>query len=79
MTHKKPTTPAFYKQVFDPEEHWFTAINWVKAPTYEIFVDNHEDYEFPFDGWEYHETPPQDYIDWWNENFSEEEEQSPLE
>jgi len=68
-----PEQPAFYKQVFDPEEDWFVAIDWVKTPTYELFIEDHERYEYPYDGWNYKVTPPQAYLDWVERNKDPEE------
>ena len=59
-----PEQPAFYKQILKPEEDWFVGLYWVKAPDYELDIENHEDYNYPVDGWNYYVTPPQGYLDW---------------
>jgi hypothetical protein len=66
--------PAFYKQVTKPSEFWSVSVDWVKNKDYQLFIQKSDSYDYPVDGWEYHETPPKGYVDWWNENFSDEDE-----
>ena len=59
-----PTQPAFYKQELIPIEDWFLGLHWVKAPNYELIIEDHASYTYPVDGWNYYATPPQAYLDW---------------
>ena len=54
-----PTQPAFYKQELTPTEDWFVGLHWVKAPDYELIIEDHASYTYPVDGWNYYATPPQ--------------------
>jgi len=74
MLKSLPTTPAFYKQQTEPSEFWSVGLNKVKNTNYTLLIEDHEDYTYPVDGWTYHATPPQGYIDWWNEHFGPDEE-----
>jgi len=69
-----PEQPAFYKQYLEPTEFWSVGINKVENTEYILLIENHEQYEYPIDGWYYHATPPQAYIDWWNSIHPEDEE-----
>jgi len=64
-----PTTPAFYKQETEPSEFWSVGLHKVINANYELLIEDHDQYTYPVDGWEYHETPPQGFVDWWNANF----------
>jgi hypothetical protein len=53
-------TSGFYKQT---EEGWFYAPNAVHAPEYTLERDGNRE---SIDGWEWHDTPPQEYVEWLN-------------
>jgi len=56
--------PGFYK---NENGDWIYASTKVIFPdTSEILVENYQDYEYPINGWEYYEYPPQEYIDYIN-------------
>lgn len=67
-----PTTPAFYKKTTNPNEFWSVSTSKVVSKGYILSIDNHFEHEYPMDGWEYHETPPEGFISWHKVNFSEE-------
>jgi len=73
MLKSLPTSGAFYKQYTEPSEFWSVGLCKVENANYTLLIENHEDYTYPVDGWEYHVTPPQGYVDWWNANQTEEE------
>ena len=75
MAQAIPTQPAFYKQQTEPSEFWSVGLHKVENANYTLLIEDHEDYTYPVDGWEYHETPPQGYVDWWNENFGPDSEE----
>jgi hypothetical protein len=64
MSLKIPTHPAFYKQTLLPEEYWAVGLHKVINTKYELLIENHEEYDYPVDGWNYYVTPPQGYLDW---------------
>ena len=64
-----PEQPAFYKKVTEPSDFWSTALEKVENANYTLLIENHEEYTYPVDGWYYHATPPQDFIEWYNANF----------
>ena len=64
MSFKIPTQPAFYKQTTKPEEYWAVGLHKVINTKYELLIENHEEYDYPVDGWNYYATPPQAYLDW---------------
>ena len=74
MLKEIPKTPAFYKQQTEPSEFWSVGLSKVINENFELLIENHAEYDYPVDGWTYHETPPQGFVDWWNENFGPEEE-----
>ena len=59
------TLPAFYKHYTTPSEYWAVGVNAVHNKDYHLYIDDHEEYDYPIDGWNYYENPPQAYIDWW--------------
>ena len=63
MALKIPDYPAFYKQTLLPEEYW-AAGRTVINTNYELLIENHDQYTYPIDGWNYYATPPQAYLDW---------------
>ena len=69
MARAIPTQPAFYKQQTKPSEFWSVGLHKVINEKYELFIEKHADYDYPVDGWTYHEKPPQGFVDWYNENF----------
>jgi len=73
MLKSLPTQPAFYKQQTKPSEFWSVGLNKVENTNYTLLIENHAKYDYPVDGWVYHETPPQGYMDWWNANFLDDE------
>ena len=73
MLKSVPSSSAFYKQYTEPSEFWSVGLCKVENANYTLLIENHEDYTYPVDGWEYHATPPQGYVDWWNANQPEEE------
>ncbi len=73
MLKSLPTTPAFYKQQTEPSEFWSVGLHKVENTNYTLLIENHTEYDYPVDGWEYHATPPQGFIDWWNEHFLDDE------
>ena len=64
MSLRIPEQPAFYKQILEPSEYWAVGLHSVINKNYELFIEKHEEYNYPVDGWEYHVTPPQAYLDW---------------
>ena len=64
-----PTTPAFYKQTTEPSEYWAVGLHKVTNANYELLIEDHEEYTYPVDGWEYHVTPPAAFVTWYEENF----------
>lgn len=61
-----PEQAAFYKQQTEPSEFWSVGLHKVENANYTLLIENHEEYDYPIDGWVYHATPPQEYIDWYN-------------
>lgn len=74
MLKSLPTTPAFYKQQTEPSEFWSVGLHKVENTNYTLLIEDHAEYDYPVDGWTYHATPPQGYIDWWDANFLDDEE-----
>jgi len=68
MSLKIPTTPAFYKQTTKPSEYWAVGLDKVVNENYELRIEKHADYDYPVDGWTYHATPPQEFLDWVDAN-----------
>ena len=64
MSLKIPEQPAFYKQTMLPSEYWAVGLHKVINTKYELLIENHEEYTYPVDGWNYYATPPQAYLDW---------------
>lgn len=56
------TGAGFYK--LDPGGDWFFASKSVHAPSYTLLIENKDEYTYPVHGWNYFESPPQEYIDW---------------
>lgn len=56
---------AFYKKI---EDKWFEA-NKVSNANYTLDENNKQS----IDGWEWHDEPPQEYLDWLDEQNEEEE------
>lgn len=56
---------AFYKQI---GEKWFEASK-VSNANYTLDENNKQE----VDGWEWHDNPPQEYLDWLQEQEQEEE------
>ena len=75
MSLKIPTSPAFYKKIADPAEYWAVALTKVITSKYQLLIADHEQYDLPIDGWDYHETPPQSYLDWVAANTPEDDEE----
>ena len=75
MATKIPTTPAFYKHTTKTSDYWAVGLNKVTNANYELLIKNHEEYNYPVDGWEYHATPPAEFVTWYNENFPPEPEE----
>jgi len=73
MLKSIPTSGAFYKQYTEPSEFWSVGLEKVENTNYTLLIEDHAQYTYPVDGWIYHETPPQGYVDWWDENQPEEE------
>ena len=69
MPRAIPTTPAFYKQQTEPSEFWSVGLHKVENEKYTLLIEDHEEYDYPVDGWTYHATPPEDFVRWYNENF----------
>ena len=56
----------FYKKeadLYNGTEKWFTGIAVYNA-NYELNVGNKDTIGLPIDGWDWHDTPPQEYADW---------------
>lgn len=68
MSLKIPEQPAFYKQTMKPSEYWAVGLHKVINENFELLIENHEDYKYPIDGWNYYATPPQDYLEWVERN-----------
>jgi hypothetical protein len=64
MSLKIPTQPAFYKQTIKPEEYWAVGLHKVINSKYELLIEDHKEYDYPVDGWNYYVTPPKAYLDW---------------
>lgn len=56
----------FYKKEND---NWWCS-DWVSNKNYTLNENNKQS----IDGWEWHDTPPQEYLDWLEEQQIEEEE-----
>jgi len=69
MPTKIPTTPAFYKHTTEPSEYWAVGLHKVTNTNYTLLIEDHAEYDYPVDGWEYHVTPPAAFVTWYNENF----------
>lgn len=54
---------GFYKQ--NNDDSWVYGKS-VLTPEFELTLDNYDTYTYPIDGWEYHTTAPQGYIDYMN-------------
>jgi hypothetical protein len=67
-----PTQPAFYKQYTTPSEYWAVGLYKVVNENYELLIEDHDQYTYPVDGWNYHATPPQGFLDWVAANTPEE-------
>jgi len=67
-----PTQPAFYKQDTSPAEYWSVALHKVTNENYELLIEDHDQYTYPVDGWNYFATPPQGFLDWVIANTPEE-------
>jgi hypothetical protein len=65
---KFPTTPSFYKHTTEPSDYWAVGRRVVNK-NFELLIENHEEYNYPVDGWEYHATPPAAFVIWHEENF----------
>ena len=68
MLKSLPNYPAFYKQQTKPSEFWSVG-RTIKNKDYTLLIEDHEEYTYPVDGWEYHATPPAAFVTWYNENF----------
>ena len=44
---------SFYKR---DSEDLLVAPSFVRAPTYDLFAENHTEYTYPVDGWYWHDT-----------------------
>ena len=69
MSLKIPEQPAFYKQIMEPSEYWAVGLHKVINAKYELLIENHEEYDYPIDGWNYYPTPPKAYLDWVEANL----------
>jgi hypothetical protein len=69
MLKSLPTQPAFYKQQTKPSEFWSVGLEKVENANYTLLIEDHAEYDYPVDGWEYHVTPPAAFVTWYNENF----------
>ena len=69
MLKSLPTQPAFYKQYTEPSEFWSVGLNKVESTNYTLLIENHAEYTYPVDGWNYYETPPAAFVTWYNENL----------
>ena len=69
MPTKIPTQPAFYKHTTEPSDYWAVGLHKVTNANYELLIEDHEEYTYPVDGWEYHATPPVAFVTWYEENF----------
>ncbi len=69
MLTEIPTTPAFYKHTTEPSDYWAVGLHKVTNINYELLIENHEEYDYPVDGWNYHVTPPAAFVKWYNENL----------
>jgi len=69
MSLKIPEQPAFYKQTMKPEEYWAVGLHKVINSKYELLIEDHAEYDYPVDGWNYYATPPQGYLDWVERNI----------
>jgi len=69
MPQKIPTQPAFYKHTTEPSDYWAVGLHRVTNTSYELFIEDHEEYTYPVDGWEYHATPPAAFVTWYEKNF----------
>lgn len=56
----------FYKKEGD---NWWRS-DWVSNKNYTLDENNKQS----IDGWEWHDNPPQEYLDWLEEQNNEEEE-----
>jgi len=74
MLTEIPTTPAFYKHTTEPSDYWAVGLHKVTNINYELLIENHEEYDYPVDGWNYHVTPPQEFVDWYEANLEPDEE-----
>jgi len=75
MASKIPTTPAFYKHTTNPSDYWAVGLHKVTNANYELLIEDHEQHTYPVDGWEYHVTPPAEFVTWYNKNFIPEPEE----
>ncbi len=68
-------TSGFYRY-FEEDDWWMFGPNSVRGPegAWEINRENHEDFNYPYEGWTWYDESPQAYIDWWIANFGDEEE-----
>jgi len=57
----------FYKKI---DDYWFTATR-VSLPNGEELTENNTENSY---GWEWHDNPPQEYLDWLEEQEDYEEE-----
>jgi len=58
------TLPAFYKKNESPEQ-WMVSTSRVVNSDYTLLIEDCEEYSYPLDGWVYHESPPAEYIAWY--------------
>ena len=54
-------TEGFYKE---ENGEWFYGPNFIKAPTYELYKENKDEYVYPNNGWTWYNEAPQAYIDY---------------
>lgn len=68
MLKSIPDYPAFYKQQTEPSEFWSVG-RTIENQNYTLLIENHAEYTYPVDGWNYHVTPPAAFVTWYNENL----------
>jgi hypothetical protein len=57
-------TSGFYK--IDENGDWLYAPNFVETSEYSLYRELKDEYEYPIDGWQWYDEPPQEYVEWLN-------------
>jgi hypothetical protein len=62
---EKENTSGFYKKEGD---EWFHAPNFVESSNYILVGEFKDSYNYPIDGWTWHEEAPSEFIAWKKNN-----------